>query len=79
MRLRSAFSAEASLMPRKPAYTPRPDALADPSFRRLLAISGHSRCSGFRRDIVNHEVIEDSVDAVLFDLNHLPRRELAPI
>jgi len=38
----SAFTADGDFVPRLPAHPLRADATADPSFGRLIAISGHS-------------------------------------
>jgi hypothetical protein len=38
----SAFTADGDFMPRLPAHPMRADALTDPSFGRLLAITRHS-------------------------------------
>jgi len=57
----SAFSAEDEFVPRLPAHPLRADARISPSFRRLIANSGHSPLSGVG--------IEDHLNLVIeFDL-----------
>jgi hypothetical protein len=54
----SAFSAEDEFVPRPPVYPLRADSLTNPSFGRLVAISGRIRCG----TITNTNALSDSPD-----------------